>query len=531
MILIAFLVLGCLLGGVVAWWISRLNLERLRATDLRRESVRDKHHVKREHERLEALVVARTVALDRRQLEMRLIFDHVDQGLLTVDADGTIAGEHSAAVERYLGPIPASNKFVDYVRAFAPLAADWVEMSWDSLATRAIPVELALAQLPSRFAVNGRHLLATYKPLISSGRVKVLVVVSDDTAVVERERAERDEREITNLVTRMLHGRAAFVAFCSEADRYVAEIPCEPDTAELLRLVHTLKGVMAIEGIASVAEACHDLETAHAEGNQVGVAACALEIADRWALLRAKVAPLLDLTDERLDLSFADLEKHETSIARRVPYDELERQVAVWRHDRVPPRLERYADQVRVLASRLCKDPIEVRVEADPDLRLPTGRFRGFWSTFVHVIRNAVDHGIETPSERALAGKPPIGLVVLRAHRSPGQTVIELEDRGRGIDWERIAERARACGLPAETHADLEAALFHDGLSTRDQVNDLSGRGVGFGAFRQACNLSGARLTIASKLGHGTTLTVTWSDAIIAQATTRVVRAIHATGS
>ncbi len=493
---------------------------------LRQLLARQRHHAKREQERLEALVVARTVALDRRNLEMRLIFDHIDQGLLTVSADGTIASEHSASIERLLGPIPASGRLVDYVREFAPLAADWFEMSWEFLAAKAMPIDLCLAQLPSRFTVDGRHLHATYKHLSADGKTRVLIVVSDVTAVVEREHAERDEREVTTLVTRMLHDRTSFMAFCSEADRHVAAIEQEPHERERLRLIHTLKGTAAIEGISSLSELCHELETAYAEHDREGTVALAKTLTERWALLRAKVAPLLEATTERLDLSLADLDRLELAIARARPLAELESLVASWRHDRVAPRLERYADQVRILASRLCKDPIEVRVDADPDLRLPTGRFRGFWSTFVHAIRNAVDHGIETSSERALAGKPGVALITFRAHRRHGETTIQLEDHGRGIDWDAIAAKARSLGIPSETPGDLEDALCHDGLSTRDQIDEVSGRGIGFGAFRQACHASGARLAIASTRGIGTTLTVTWSDALLA---TPVTSRIHMT--
>ncbi|MCX5745200.1 MAG: Hpt domain-containing protein, partial [Proteobacteria bacterium] len=402
------------------------------------------------------------------------------------------------------------------VRGFAPVAADWFEMSWADLAAGALPIELCLAQLPSRFVVGGRHLIATYQHLTAADGTRVLVVISDETAAVERAHAERDEREVTTLVTRMLHDRTTFLAFCAEADRAIAAIQRVREVPEVLRAVHTLKGMSAMEGISSLADLCHELETSFAE--REGPLPPCDEIVARWAFLRAKVAHFLEFTTDRLDLSYADLDRLELAIARHESYTELERQVATWRHDRIRPRLERYADQVRILASQLCKDPIEVHVEGDPDLRLPPGRFRGFWSTFVHAIRNAVDHGIETSAERASAGKPAVASITFRAFRTPGKVTIQLEDRGRGIDWERIAARARTLGLPAESPQDLENALCHDGLSTREQVTEVSGRGVGFGAFRQACERSGARLQIASTPGRGTTLTMTWSDELLAAA-------------
>ncbi len=142
---------------------------------------------------------------------MRAVFDHVDQGFLTVALDGTIANERSAAVERWLGPI-GDRTIVAYVRGFDPLAADWFEMSWSSLADGSLPIELCLVQLPSQFVVGGRHLAMTFKHLTdASGRVRVLIVVSDRTAEVERERANRDESETTAVLARLL--------FCDRAER------------------------------------------------------------------------------------------------------------------------------------------------------------------------------------------------------------------------------------------------------------------------------------------------------------------------
>ena len=81
---------------------------------------------------------------------------------------------------------------------------------------------------------------------------------------------------------------------------------------------------------------------------------------------------------------------------------------------------------------------------------------------------------------------------------------MSIEDDGRGIDWDRVRAKAKACGLPHATEADLEAALFSDGMSTRDDVTAFSGRGVGLGAVRSACEERGGHIRVWSRLGHGT---------------------------
>src|ERR1035438_10475972 len=130
------------------------------------------------------------------------------------------------------------------------------------------------------------------------------------------------------------------------------------------------------------------------------------------------------------------------------------------------------------LADRLNKPMPKVVVDAN-DVRLPASRFSPFWQATVHVLRNIMDHGIETAEERAAAGKPEAGTVTLRSVATGDQFRIEFSDDGRGIDWGKIASKALEAGLPAERHADLERALFAPGISTAAAVTDLSGRGVG----------------------------------------------------
>ena len=91
------------------------------------------------------------------------------------------------------------------------------------------------------------------------------------------------------------------------------------------------------------------------------------------------------------------------------------------------------------------------------------------------------------------------------AVRRGADLVIEVKDDGQGIDWDRLAQKARAAGLPADTRADLERALFTDGISSRDEVSDTSGRGIGMGAVQAACQSLGGTIELESVMGGGTT--------------------------
>lgn len=468
-----------------------------------------------EQERLEELVRQRTAELDARNDDMRLVLDNVEQGLFTVELDGRIGAERSAAVEAILGPIPASESFFDLIRRVAPERADWFAMSWHSLTDGILPFELCLDQLPAELRAGERHVRLAYKaiPVHDGAAARVLVVVTDVTAVVERERAERDERETFGLLSRLLRDRAGFLAFFTETDALVKQVVLEGNaggepTVELKRHVHTLKGSVGLFGLLALSELCHEIENAMEESLAELPSACRA-MQERWLAMTTKLVELLAHGTTGIELQSEDHEELIEALDRNLPIATIRRIVESWRHELVGIRLGRLADQARNLAERLGKGPIEVFVEAGR-LRLPVDQLGSFWTELVHAVRNAVDHGLETAEERKLAGKPEVGRINLRARKQGDRLVIEVEDHGRGIDWDRLRAKAQAAGLPAETRQDLVDALFADGLSTRDEVSETSGRGVGLGALKAACVASGGTIQVETQLGRGTQFSFTW---------------------
>jgi two-component system chemotaxis sensor kinase CheA len=128
----------------------------------------------------------------------------------------------------------------------------------------------------------------------------------------------------------------------------------------------------------------------------------------------------------------------------------------------------------------------------------------------VHLVRNAVDHGLETAAERELAGKPERGTVTLSARHEGNSLVIEVEDDGAGVDLEavrRAAEQRRICSaeeLAALDDRGVIELLFHPSFSTSTEVTGMSGRGVGLDAARKRIELLGGALTMESRPGRGT---------------------------
>jgi two-component system, chemotaxis family, sensor kinase CheA len=129
-----------------------------------------------------------------------------------------------------------------------------------------------------------------------------------------------------------------------------------------------------------------------------------------------------------------------------------------------------------------------------------------------HMIRNAVDHGLETAEKRVIAGKPPEGTITVTAGHRSGRVVIEVRDDGAGINRPRVQAVAEERGLIppglALSDAEIDNLLFLPGFSTAGQISKLSGRGVGMDVVRNAIATLGGRIAIASEPGRGTTFSI-----------------------
>ncbi len=129
------------------------------------------------------------------------------------------------------------------------------------------------------------------------------------------------------------------------------------------------------------------------------------------------------------------------------------------------------------------------------------------YEPLVHMIRNSVDHGIETPQERVAAGKEPIGTVQISAEQKGGNIVIDIEDDGKGLDTKRIRTKAIERGIINSSDQLDEKAIFdlifHPGFSTRDAVTAVSGRGVGMDVVKKCVERLRGKMEISSKPGRG----------------------------
>ncbi|MCM0082891.1 chemotaxis protein CheW [Geomonas sp. Red32] len=169
----------------------------------------------------------------------------------------------------------------------------------------------------------------------------------------------------------------------------------------------------------------------------------------------------------------------------------------------------RFPRMVREIAAKLGKN-VELKLVGE-GTELDRGLIEKIADPLSHLVRNALDHGMESPEERAAAGKPATGTLTLAASQVGGRILIQVSEDGRGLDRERILAKAAQSGIPvSETLTDEEVCqlIFLPGFSTAAQVTDLSGRGVGMDVVQRNVLALGGRIQLSSEPGKGTSVTI-----------------------
>jgi two-component system chemotaxis sensor kinase CheA len=464
-----------------------------------------------EQERLDELVRARTAELDERNHGMRFLLDHLGEGVVSVDAQGRLGEEHSRAVVDWFGPPTPGDHLWRYLGDLDIASA--LEIGWGAITDGFLPLELALDQLPKRVVHGGRIYEMVVSPVQKGdGAVdRFIVFFSDVTAAAVEARAVAGQRDLATALAGLAKDRSGFLAQMEEADHLVQQITsAEQLTPELKRALHTLKGNAAILGFESLAERCHHMETFVSETDEVPPVADRLAAREAWLAVWQPVEALRADRDATVVVERADLSSLRRAIEAGQSKAKLLERVRAFTFEPAGKRLERLAEWVKRAASRYGKPEPRVEID-DGGLRFDEETWEPFWSACVHLVRNAVAHGIELPSERESRAKPSAGRLTLRCAVVRDRLVVTFADDGRGVDWARVRDSARERGLPASTHDDLVEALFHQGLSTRREADELSGRGEGLGAVREAVRALGGVVAIETERGARTEVSATFA--------------------
>lgn len=451
------------------------------------------------------------------------VFELSVQGIFFFGPDFRVADRHSAECVRIFGGPIAGMDAPALLFKDKSAAADFrkgVELAFGGGARPDVVFDL----LESEIELSGRRLHLDYRLLDGP---RLMVSLTDLTR--ERRFQEISKRELERrfIVIKAVSHRRYFAAFTQEAAELFDTLSLfegGSQSAEELqsigRSVHTFKGNASFFDFAQTAAAAHEFESHLEETSAFGAAA---KIKDHSLALKkayfAELNHISDLLGQRwiseangINIPKRDYLLLEAWVRKHYPKDlRLYHSLIKYRREPFRESFARLPELAAGLADKLGKRLHPMLVEGGDYLVIPD-RYRQFADTMVHLIRNAVDHGVETPAEREAAGKDSYGTIRVQLEQDGGRNVVRVSDDGRGIDPAQVEQKAKRLGLLAPGHSFSEAQLmqflFHHGFSTAAGLGEVSGRGVGLGAVKAEIDRIGGTIQIHSRLGRGTTFEI-----------------------
>lgn len=484
----------------------------------------------------------RTFDLKERSEAVARLLDNANQGFLSFGASLRVESEYShkcieifeqriegVGIGELLYPDNRSKREFFEQTLMAVLEED------DSIKT-----ELILSLLQDEFILHHKMIHIVYK-LIDSHRVMLILTDITDKKNLEKN-AER-EHNILKLVISAVGNSDEFFELMGEYETFLEhrgsfvhydETPLH-NLTEFYRTIHTYKGLFSQKDFITTPQGLHKVESKltlliydNAISNEAlqrfitqidfegwltkDTAVISRTLGDEF-LERRSLISMDENSYERLSAKIKEMIDQDPQ--RGDDLAELLEMVEKLKTKPIAEYFRSYPKYAGQIATRLEKSLYPMVIDSDTDFAVGD-RFRAFAKSLIHVIRNSIDHGIETPEERVYAGKDEEGNLTLSIRETGENIEIEIGDDGRGIDLLKLKERAVKSGL--KTHAEcaqmsdaeVYPLVFEDYLSTKEEVGELSGRGVGLGAVRAEMEKLGGTCRVVSETGKGTNFVFTF---------------------
>jgi two-component system, chemotaxis family, sensor kinase CheA len=381
-----------------------------------------------------------------------------------------------------------------------------------------------LAKMSPGFRSNskGQKIQLTYAPIrdAESDRLDyVLVIGTDKTLEIENMEKLKKEWNFSQMVIRMVSNRYALVKVLRESLHMISESIrlAESDkpyfAREVQRNIHTVKGSFSYFHVEEVTSLANQIESDLGPFYDSEFIPAEL----KWGLvqqilnLQISIECYIEKYDSLIQFQASNLQKTIPAGLLREFGDKLRSQSQTlyplyrqyFYQSDIQPFFQLYPDIVKELGTKLNKT-VRFVIEGG-DQKVPDGDWEQLFNQFIHFVRNSVDHGLETESERIAAGKSPCGEIKFAFKKTDNKLFISLSDDGKGVDWKKIA--AKDPSIRNEQEA-LDR-IAKGGVSSKEEVSDVSGRGVGVSSIFAKVKSMNGEIEISNNYGKGIALNIT----------------------
>lgn len=457
-----------------------------------------------------------------RTKKLQNLLDNIGQGFLTFGKDLIINDEYSVECEEMLKSETVPNihgmKITDTLfKGNQQFTEELLEKIFKSDLKKR---ELYITLLPEELCLNGRILHIEYKLVKDELQVDLmLVIITDITENRNLEIQVNEERNILKMIVKVLLHRNEFLDVIDEYKKFATKDfskLAENHFEEILREIHTFKGIFSQYSMENIANDLNELE------NQLYVNSnkhllyglnnkTLLKSLDKdMLIIEGYVGHEFLYKDALYTVKEEKIVEMEQKIKSLLPASEYKKIVPIIksiRHKSVKSMLRTYPDYVIKLSERLEKSIKPFKIQGD-DIYVDPIIYQKLFKTLVHIFRNNIDHGIESEDRRIELGKPQNATINCMVHDFKAGFEIIINDDGRGIDIDKIRQKANQKGLIDETakidNQELLNLIFIDGLSTKEKVSAISGRGVGLAAVNMAVKELGGSIKVSTNKNVGT---------------------------
>lgn len=501
--------------------------------------------VKLINENLENIVQERTFQLAQKTRDISSILQHLPEGILTILPDRTIHHEYSAYLEVIFNTNQIANKDVmSFVFEHSDLGADTYAQLQSTMETCIgedqinfeLNTHLLVKEVKKRINQVEKHLELSWVPIYSDDGLitKLMLTIRDVTQLRQlQNEAEIQKRELGMISQLLSLSQEKFDDFLSSATDFVQANRELIETMEskdpeilntLFRNMHTIKGNARTYGLLYMTNQVHETEQEYDH----------LRKQEDYQLNRAKLIEQLDQTEHLLQeyakinhkklgrSRFDNRKKHQNFLLVEKQFIEktieqiknirgqdnkiimqylskLENAMKLIGTETIDDMLAPIKDSLASLAKELEKPEPTLTIR-DNRISIVSSVVKLLKNVFMHTFRNSIDHGIESPEERVLAGKSEAGHIDFSVRLDSDFLYFELQDDGKGLALEKIRQKAIHLHLIKEEEVLAPEAIgeliFHPGFSTSTEVSEVSGRGVGMDAVKEFIEQKGGNVEI-----------------------------------
>jgi two-component system chemotaxis sensor kinase CheA len=479
--------------------------------------------------------------IEIKNKSIKNLMNNAEQGFLSFGENLVIFEEHSSVCTDLFKQEIAGKDFGEVLTQFMDskehaLFMGAIESVFAQNKKRKAKTFLKL--LPEEFIIDDRYINIKYKIISFKEQKIIMVILTDITDKKALERKTKEEKNNINLLLSAINNKSEIMDAIEDGKKFFSKdaksivesnIPSEEMASILFRTVHTMKGDFALRSFHNTALNLHKIEDMfsafanHPDKLDCGTLSECIAIANFDALIEKDLSIIreyigesyfetdinISIPVERIDSLLADIEAR---------FDDKDREFLTEKITRLTQPtinsiLMGYNEYTQILAIKLNKEIADFVVSGDT-VYIEKNKYSDLVKSLIHIFRNIVDHGIESPEDRIEKGKEEQGQILCDITDRNNHFVIRISDDGKGINPEIIREKAIEKNIYTRDNAEnlsdsqIINTIFFDSFSTKDSVSMLSGRGVGLAAVKNETYALGGKIIVASRPESGTTFEI-----------------------